>query len=194
MGEGKTHTHTMRATCTLSRQRRRKHAASVKSSTMAKLLAVLANLLVCCVALCVFRFRGVPVLFRVCRPLRFVQILLAARIIAAVENPEDVVVVSSRQFGQRSVFKFAQVGPQPQIFIARHSFSCWGVARGGLCVAATTGRSSLADRRQPPLMRCLSAFASPAHRRSVHRRPLHPWCLHQSDREALHGASPADRH
>ena len=37
------------------------------------------------------------------------KILLAARIIAAIENPEDVVVVSSRQFGQRSVFKFAQV-------------------------------------------------------------------------------------
>lgn len=36
------------------------------------------------------------------------KILLAARIIAAIENPEDVVVVSSRQFGQRSVFKFAQ--------------------------------------------------------------------------------------
>jgi small subunit ribosomal protein SAe len=36
------------------------------------------------------------------------KLLLAARIIAAIENPEDVVVVSSRQFGQRSVFKFAQ--------------------------------------------------------------------------------------
>lgn len=36
------------------------------------------------------------------------KILLAARVIAAIENPEDVVVVSSRQFGQRSVFKFAQ--------------------------------------------------------------------------------------
>jgi len=36
------------------------------------------------------------------------KLLLAARVIAAVENPEDVVVVSSRQFGQRSVFKFAQ--------------------------------------------------------------------------------------
>jgi small subunit ribosomal protein SAe len=35
-------------------------------------------------------------------------IQLAARVIAAIENPEDVVVVSSRQFGQRSVFKFAQ--------------------------------------------------------------------------------------
>lgn len=36
------------------------------------------------------------------------KIQLAARVIAAIENPEDVVVVSSRQFGQRSVFKFAQ--------------------------------------------------------------------------------------
>jgi len=36
------------------------------------------------------------------------KLQLAARIIAAVENPEDVVVVSARQFGQRSVFKFAQ--------------------------------------------------------------------------------------
>lgn len=36
------------------------------------------------------------------------KIILAARVIAAIENPEDVVVVSSRQFGQRSVFKFAQ--------------------------------------------------------------------------------------
>jgi len=36
------------------------------------------------------------------------KLQLAARIIAAIENPEDVVVVSARQFGQRSVFKFAQ--------------------------------------------------------------------------------------
>ena len=34
--------------------------------------------------------------------------MLAARIIVAIENPEDVVVVSARQFGQRAVFKFAQ--------------------------------------------------------------------------------------
>lgn len=34
--------------------------------------------------------------------------MLAARIIVAIENPEDLVVVSSRQFGQRAVFKFAQ--------------------------------------------------------------------------------------
>jgi len=36
------------------------------------------------------------------------KILLAARIIVALENPEDLVVVSARQFGQRAVFKFAQ--------------------------------------------------------------------------------------
>ena len=34
--------------------------------------------------------------------------MLAARIIVAIENPEDVVVISARAFGQRAVFKFAQ--------------------------------------------------------------------------------------
>jgi len=32
------------------------------------------------------------------------KLLLAARIIVALENPEDLVVVSARQFGQRAVF------------------------------------------------------------------------------------------
>lgn len=36
------------------------------------------------------------------------KLMLAARIIVAVENPEDVVVISSRQIGQRAVFKFSQ--------------------------------------------------------------------------------------
>jgi len=36
------------------------------------------------------------------------KLILAARIIVAIENPQDVVVVSARPYGQRSVFKFAQ--------------------------------------------------------------------------------------
>jgi small subunit ribosomal protein SAe len=36
------------------------------------------------------------------------KLTLAARIIVAIENPEDVIVVSARPFGQRAVFKFAQ--------------------------------------------------------------------------------------
>jgi len=36
------------------------------------------------------------------------KLVLAARVIVAIENPEDVIAVSSRQYGQRSVFKFAQ--------------------------------------------------------------------------------------
>lgn len=36
------------------------------------------------------------------------KIVLAARIIAAVENPQDIVVVSARPYGQRSVLKFAK--------------------------------------------------------------------------------------
>lgn len=35
------------------------------------------------------------------------KIKLAARAIAAVENPADVIVVSSRPYGQRAVIKFA---------------------------------------------------------------------------------------
>ncbi len=36
------------------------------------------------------------------------KLVLAARILVAVENPEDILVVSARLSGQRSVFKFAQ--------------------------------------------------------------------------------------
>jgi small subunit ribosomal protein SAe len=36
------------------------------------------------------------------------KLVLAARIIVAIENPEDVVAVSARDFGRRAVFKFAQ--------------------------------------------------------------------------------------
>lgn len=36
------------------------------------------------------------------------KLMLAARVIVAVENPKDVVVVSQRKYGQRAVFKFAQ--------------------------------------------------------------------------------------
>ena len=36
------------------------------------------------------------------------KLMLAARIITAVENPQDVVVISSRPYGQRAVLKFAQ--------------------------------------------------------------------------------------
>jgi len=36
------------------------------------------------------------------------KIVLAARIIVAIENPQDVVIVAQRPFGQRAVFKAAQ--------------------------------------------------------------------------------------
>jgi small subunit ribosomal protein SAe len=36
------------------------------------------------------------------------KIMLAARIIVAIENPADVIVVSARPYGQRAVFKYAQ--------------------------------------------------------------------------------------
>jgi small subunit ribosomal protein SAe len=36
------------------------------------------------------------------------KLMLAARIIVAIENPEDIIAISGRQYGQRAVFKFAQ--------------------------------------------------------------------------------------
>jgi len=36
------------------------------------------------------------------------KLMLAARAIVAIENPEDVIAVSARPYGQRAVFKFAQ--------------------------------------------------------------------------------------
>jgi len=42
------------------------------------------------------------------------KVLLAARAIAAVENPADVCVISARQFGQRAILKFsAHIGATP---------------------------------------------------------------------------------
>jgi small subunit ribosomal protein SAe len=35
------------------------------------------------------------------------KLMLAARVIVAIENPEDVIVVSARPYGQRAVFKYA---------------------------------------------------------------------------------------
>ena len=35
------------------------------------------------------------------------KIVLAARIIAAVDNPADIAVISARPYGQRAVLKFA---------------------------------------------------------------------------------------
>jgi len=36
------------------------------------------------------------------------KLMVAARIITAIENPQDVVVISARPYGQRAVLKFAQ--------------------------------------------------------------------------------------
>jgi ribosomal protein uS2 len=38
----------------------------------------------------------------------FEQLKLAARILVAIENPADIVVVSARTYGQRPILKFAQ--------------------------------------------------------------------------------------
>jgi len=41
------------------------------------------------------------------------KLVLAARIIVAIENPQDIVVISSRLYGQRAILKFSQyIGTQ----------------------------------------------------------------------------------
>lgn len=42
------------------------------------------------------------------------KIMVAARVIVAIENPEDIMVISQRPYGSRAVLKFSQhVGTQP---------------------------------------------------------------------------------
>jgi len=36
------------------------------------------------------------------------KLILAARVIVAIENPEDVIAISARPYGMRAVLKFAQ--------------------------------------------------------------------------------------
>lgn len=36
------------------------------------------------------------------------KLVLAARVIAAIENPADVCIISARQIGQRAVLKYAK--------------------------------------------------------------------------------------
>ena len=36
------------------------------------------------------------------------KLMLAARVITAIENPRDVIAISARPYGQRAVLKFAQ--------------------------------------------------------------------------------------
>jgi small subunit ribosomal protein SAe len=36
------------------------------------------------------------------------KLVLAARVIAAIENPQDICVLSAREYGQRAVLKFCQ--------------------------------------------------------------------------------------
>jgi small subunit ribosomal protein SAe len=52
------------------------------------------------------------------------KIVMAARVIAAIENPKDICAISGPIFGQRAVLKFAtHVGATPMAGQLRPSFS-----------------------------------------------------------------------
>jgi len=45
------------------------------------------------------------------------KLQIAARVIVAIENPQDIIVQSARPYGQRAVLKFAQ-------YTGAHSIAC----------------------------------------------------------------------
>ena len=70
------------------------------------------------------------------------KLQLAARVIVAIENPQDIVVQSARPYGQRAVLKFAQY----------------------------TGAKALAGRHTPGAASSTAASSSGSHR-SLHLLP-----------------------
>lgn len=85
------------------------------------------------------------------------KLQLAARIIVAIENPQDIVAISARPYGQRAVLKFANY-TGAKATVGRH----------------TPGEYARTGRRLPgpPCRRC-SAWSSAAD------RPLLRWCCLQ---------------
>ena len=51
---------------------------------------------------------SVPGIFLINLAKTWDKLMLAARIIVTVENPQDVCVISARPYGQRAVLKYAQ--------------------------------------------------------------------------------------
>ena len=70
------------------------------------------------------------------------KLQLAARIIVAIENPQDIVAISARPYGQRAVLKFANYTGAKST-VGRH----------------TPGACACARRARAAGSRCLSAHA-----------------------------------
>ena len=103
------------------------------------------------------------------------KIILAARIIVAIENPKDVCAISARPYGQRAVFKFANyVGATP---IAGACDSLPTLVIFGL-EATLHGTGDI----------CLTLPVMCGF------RALHSWCLHQPDPEGFPRAALAHCH
>jgi len=95
------------------------------------------------------------------------KLQLAARIIAAIENPQDVVVLSARPYGQRAVFKFAQY-LKCQSLAGRYTPGTFtnqvphagGRSLGGRAGPRQPQRASRRSGRQQPAARVAAAAAA----------------------------------
>lgn len=58
------------------------------------------------------------------------KMVLAARVIVAIENPQDIVVLSARPYGQRAILKFASYTGAKALagrYTPGTSQRCWGI-------------------------------------------------------------------
>jgi hypothetical protein len=106
------------------------------------------------------------------------KLQLAARVIVAIENPQDVIVQSARPYGQRAVFKFAQY-LNCKYSAGRHTPGTFTNQVGASTVTpAAVG----------------SAMKEFAHHIASNVRGLGHCDLPFADPEELRGAPPADPH
>ena len=60
------------------------------------------------------------------------KLQLAARIIVAIENPQDIIAISARPYGQRAVLKFANYAGAKST-VGRHTPGACAAGAGAVC-------------------------------------------------------------
>lgn len=123
------------------------------------------------------------------------KLVLAARVIAAVENPADVCVISGRELGQVcSIIFVTPVAVNIAPAYSRLTCSTAHISTIRIQLTHINTHSTCAHPHSPkppfaarhPQVRC-------PHRLELDCRPLHPRHVHQPDHPRLQGAPPPDR-
>lgn len=102
------------------------------------------------------------------------KLMLAARVIVAIENPEDVIAISARPYGMRATLKYgtclALVEHLDVTRIANFMFKYLTRFFYRMCVSPN----------------------SQLHWIWIHCRSFHPWYIYESNHQAIQGASSLD--